>query len=309
MRRIAVAGWFALLTVVANVYGKDVVKGWARVETTPSIAEIAEEYATTDVLHPRIAALQIMKRQKENGIKHEYVPMGAEVEIQILPGYKVVGRGKIDKDGNYSISVPSTKLLWRAYCCVEREELGRRVRYVGATHVSQKSQYDSFYTGNIILKRSYASAEGRCVHKDGTPAQDVHVLVHPLTSGETDEECHLYPIQWAVTDAFGKWRVDGLSTPPIDILMSHICYTNGVNNWQVSHYPLQLGIYARLKPFGAYDAECIIPNVTDENHKAVEKAISAYERKWGKKKERSNQMTNFPASTNNVIYVPDLILP
>ena len=128
-------------------------------------------------------------------------------------------------------------------------------------------------------------------------------------AGETEEEGRLYPTQLAVTDTLGRWRVDGLATPPISPLMSYICYTNIVDNWQVSHYPLQLGIYARRKPFGSYDAERVIPNVTDENHRAVEKTIAATERKSGKKMKRLNPMTNFPVSTNNVIHAPDLILP
>ncbi len=306
MRSVMVVVVF--LMIAANV-GADVVKGWVRLETTPSISEIAEEYATTDARSPELAARQIMERQNAQGISYMTIPVGATVEIQTLPDFKVVGRGKVDKGGNYSISVPSTELVWRAYCCAEREELGRRIRYAGAVHVRQESRYDSFYTGNITLMRSYASAQGRCVQKDGTPAQGVFVYVHPLTSGETVEESRLCPTQLAVTDALGRWRVDGLSTPPISPLMSYICYTNIVDNWQVSHYPLQLGIYARRKPFGSYDAERVIPNVTEESRNAVKKAIAIAECKSGKTMNRSSQMTNFPISTNNVIYVSDLILP
>ena len=300
--RVMVAVTF--LAVAADA-GAEVVKGWVRLEATPSIAEVAEEYATTDARLPELAALQIMKRQNAQGIKYMNIPVGVEVEIQTLPDFRVVGRGKVDKDGNYCIFVPSTELLWRAYCCVEREEFW----YVGTAHVNQVSKYDSFYTANITMMRSYASAEGRCVQQDGTPAQGIHVFVHPITSGETDEEGRLFPTQLAVTDTLGRWRVDGLATPPISPLMSYICYTNIVDNWQVSRYPLKLGIYARRKSFGSYDAERVIPNVTDENHRAVERIIAATERKSGKKMKRLNPMTNFPVSTNNVIHAPDLILP
>ena len=308
MKARKLMGTVASLLVAVNASG-DVVKGWVRLEATPSIAEVAEEYATTDARILELAARQIMERQNAQGVKCMTIPVGATVEIQTLPDFKVVGRGKVNKDGNYRISVPSTELLWRAFCCVEREELGRKVRYAGVAHVRQESKYDSFYTGNITLMRSYASAMGRCVKKDGAPAQGVFVYVHPITSGETEEECRLCPTQLAVTDTLGRWRVDGLASPPIIPLMSYICYTNIVDNWQVSHYPLQLGIYARRKPFGSYDAERVVPNITDENHRAVEKTIAATERKSGKKMKRLNPMTNFPVSTNNVIYVPDLVLP
>lgn len=308
MKTWKLMGTVAALLVAMNASG-DVVKGWVRLEATPSISEIAEEYAATDARSPELAARQIMERQNAQGVKYMTIPVGATVEIQTLPDFKVVGRGKVNKDGNYRISVPSTELLWRAFCCVEREELGRKIRYAGFTHVRQESKYDSFYTGNITLMRSYASAMGRCVKKDGAPAQGVFVYVHPITSGETEEESRLCPTQLAVTDSLGRWRVDGLSTPPISPLISYICATNIVDNWQVSHYPLQLGIYARRKPFGSYDAERVIPNVTDENRNAVKKAIAVTEYKSGEKMNRSNQMTSFPISTNNVIYVSDLILP
>lgn len=308
MKAHTLMGTILFLTIAANVKA-EVVKGWVRLETTPSLAEIAKEYATTDARRPEHAALQIMKRQAEQGIPYSSIPVGVEVMIQTLPGFEVVGRGKVDREGNYSVWVPSTNLLWRAYCRLERNELGRRVRYVGSAHVEQRSQHDSFYTGNITLMRSYASAEGRCVQKDGIPAQGAYVSVRPITSGETEEECRLFPMQLAVTDAAGRWRVDGLATPPIVPVTSYICYTNIVSNWQVCHYPLQLGISVRRKPFGAYDVEKVLPNVTDENRRAVERAIAATERKLGKEVERLNRMTDFPASTNTVIYVPDIVLP
>ena len=305
MRRVMVAVTFLVIAVDA---GAEVVKGWVRLETTPSIVEVAEEYATTDARIPELAARQIMERQNAKGIKYVTIPVGATVEIQTLPDFKVVGRGKVDQDGNYSVVMPGKDSVWRAYCKVVREEFGRPVLYVGVSR-TYKRRNAACYEANITMMRSYASAEGRCVRRDGTPVQGVHVFVHPITSGETEEEGRLYPTQLAVTDTLGRWRVDGLATPPISPLMSYICYTNIVDNWQVSHYPLQLGIYARRKPFGSYDAERVIPNVTDENHRAVEKTIAATERKSGKKMKRLNPMTNFPVSTNNVIHAPDLILP
>lgn len=306
MKARKLMGTVASLLVAVNASG-DVVKGWVRLEATPSIAEVAEEYATTGARIPELAARQIMERQNAQGIKYMTIPVGATVEIQTLPDFKVVGRGKVDQDGNYSVVMPGKDSLWRAYSKVVREEFGRPVLYVGVSR-TYKRRNAAYYEANITMMRSYASAMGRCVQKDGTPAQGVFVYVHPITSGETEEECRLCPTQLAVTDTLGRWRVDGLASPPIIPLMSYICYTNIVDNWQVSHYPLQLGIYARRKPFGSYDAERVVPNVTDENHRAVEKTIAATERKSGKKMKRLNPMTNFPVSTNNVIYVPDLVL-
>ena len=289
--------------------GAEVVKGWVRLEATPSNSEIVEEYAKTDAPSLEHAAIQIMKRLGKSGVKRISIPDGAEVEIQTLPDFRVVGRGKVDKEGHFSVSITGKDSLWRAYCKVSREELGRIVYYVGSSRTFRRRNVP-YYEADITLSRSYASAEGRCVKKDGTPIAGVNVFVHPITHGETDEETQMCPMQLAVTDSDGKWHVDGLALPSIDILLPHICDTNIVHgNLEFMHSPLELGIYARQKPFGRYDAELIIPNITDENRQAAEKAITVSERKSGKRRSRPNPLTNFPVSTNNVIYVPNLVLP
>ena len=139
MKAHTLMGTILFLAIAANVKA-EVVKGWVRLETTPSLAEIAKEYATTDARRPEHAALQIMKRQAEQGIPYSSIPVGVEVMIQTLPGFEVVGRGKVDREGNYSVWVPSTNLLWRAYCRLERNELGRRVRDMLGVRMSNKDR-------------------------------------------------------------------------------------------------------------------------------------------------------------------------
>ena len=57
------------------------------------------------------------------------------------------------------------------------------------------------------------------------------------------------------------------------------------------------------------EVQLTIPNITDGNRRAAEKAIEISERRLGKKYDLSNRIMNFPISTNNVIYVGDIVLP
>ena len=51
-----------------------------------------------------------------------------------------------------------------------------------------------------------------------------------------------------------------------------------------------------------------IPNVTARDRAAAERIFAAYKRKTGKEWPCPAPMTDFPVSTNNVIYVPDIVL-
>ena len=51
-----------------------------------------------------------------------------------------------------------------------------------------------------------------------------------------------------------------------------------------------------------------VPNVSARDRAAAERIFAAYKRKTGKDWPRPAPMTDFPVSTNNVIYVPDIVL-
>jgi hypothetical protein len=285
------------------------VKGFVSLQAWPTSSEIVEEYANTDVKRIEHAATQIRIRQIKEGIQQFCIPEGAVVEIQSLPKFEVVGRGKIDKEGRFEVALPSKDSIWRAYCKYEREEFGRTVLYVGASRIYKKRNF-GYYEANIVLMRTYTSVEGRCVNKDGVPVKDVKVLVHPITLRETESQNEiLWSTQIAVTGADGKWRVDGLISPPIDYLSSYICNAKLWHNIEFLHCPMELKIEIwRALPYRR-EVQLTIPNITDGNRRAAEKAIEISERRLGKKYDLSNRIMNFPVSTNNVIYVPDIVLP
>ena len=52
-----------------------------------------------------------------------------------------------------------------------------------------------------------------------------------------------------------------------------------------------------------------VPNVTAAKRSAIEKIIKTWERKNAKKYPMPHPLEEFPVSTNDVIYIPDMILP
>ena len=305
LKRIAAV---AILAVAANAEGV-VIKGSVSLHAWPTGTEIVEEYAKSDVRNIERAAMQIRMRQNKQGIRIISIPVGATVEIQTLPDLKVVGRGKVNEVGKFTIEAPPKDSEWRAYCKIEREEFGKTVLYVGSSRTYKKRDVP-YYEANIILKRTYALVEGRCLNKDGTPAKDIYVLIYPITQNETESENdRLWSTRVAVTDATGRWRADGIDSPAIDCLIPYICDTSLWRNVDFLQCPMALGIEVwRAVPYRRV-AESGVANITDENHRAAEKAIAIYESRSGRKYNRLNPMKDFPVSTNNVIYVPDIVLP
>lgn len=298
----------AILSIAVNGKG-DIVMGRVSLLSWPTGMEIVEEFANSDARSLERAAMQIRIRQDKQGIHVTSIPVGAEVEIQTLPGLQVVGRGKVNKEGRFTVVTTSKDSLWRAYCRIVREEFGKSVQYVGVSRTYKKRDAQ-YYEANITLKRTYASVEGRCINKDGTPARDLQVLVRPITQGETENKNELH---WAslvtVTDAAGIWRVDGIDSPMIDRLTPYICNTTLWRNVNFLKCPMALGVEVwRPLPYRRV-AESEVANITDNNRRAAEKAIEIYEYRLGKKWDRPQPMVDFPASTNNVIYVPDIIIP
>ncbi|MBE6397368.1 MAG: hypothetical protein E7046_10220 [Lentisphaerae bacterium] len=74
--------------------------------------------------------------------------------------------------------------------------------------------------------------------------------------------------------------------------------------------PYEISVGACAGSFSAQEpkANVVVPNVSAEARIAVEKVFAAYKRKTGKDWPRPAPMTDFPVSTNNVIYVPDIVL-
>ena len=196
---------------------------------------------------------------------------------------------------------------WRVFCRCSIEDSGKVLEYQAAAHVAW-SRREKAYVQNLELRRDYASAVGRCVDKDGMPIADavVKVTVIKADSGTSKGE---WPGQVARTGKDGVWRADCIPAPSFNRLATYVCNTNSIYYSALRAMPYGIQIYAHpshgvFEPSGTAS----VANVSADGRMAVEHAIAAVKRRTGKDTPRPAPLADFPASTNNVIYVPDIVL-
>lgn len=281
-----------------------VVKGTVSLIDYPTALECASLFDQLEAVNPlwattRIAHLYVEKR-------HE-LPRNVEVELQTLPDFEVIGRAKVDANGRYRMDVKDDDRDWRVFCRCGIEDSGKMLEYQAAARMAWNRREEA-YVQNLELRRDYASVVGRCVDKDGMPIADavVKITVIKADSGTSKGE---WPGQVARTGKDGIWRADCIPAPRFDRLVTYVCNTNSIYYSALRAMPYGIQIYAHpshgvFEPSGTAS----VANVSADGRRAVEHAIAAVKRRTGKDTPRPAPLADFPASTNNVIYVPDIVL-
>lgn len=296
---LSVALLMAIPTVPAAV-----VKGTVALIDYPTALECASLFDQPEAVNLLWATTKI---------KHLYVdkrhdlPSNVEVELQTLPDFKVICRAKVDAKGRYRMEVKEDDRDWRVFCRCSIEDSGKVLEYQAAAHVAW-SRREKAYVQNLELRRDYASAVGRCVDKDGMPIADAVVKVTLIKAdSQTSEE--EWPGQVARTGKDGVWRADCIPAPYFGRLASYIGNTNSIHSLQLKGMPYEIHIHA-YPGHGVFEpsGSASVANVSADGRRAVELAIAAVKRRTGRDSPRPAPLTNFPASTNNVIYVPDIVL-
>ena len=296
---LSVALLMAIPTVPAAV-----VKGTVALIDYPTALECASLFDQPEAVNPlwattRIAHLYVEKR-------HE-LPRNVEVEFQTLPDFEVIGRAKVDANGRYRMDVKDDDRDWRVFCRCSIEDSGKMLEYQAAEHVAWNKREEA-YVQNLELRRDYASVVGRCVDKDGMPIADAVVKVTLIKAdSQTSEE--EWPGQVARTGKDGVWRADCIPAPRFDRLVTYVCNTNSIYYSALRAMPYGIQIYAHpshgvFKPSGIAS----VANISADSRKAVEQVIATVKRRTGKDTPRPAPLADYPASTNNVIYVPDIVL-
>ena len=306
--------WLCLLMAASSVSAAEeteVVKGVVRLRTRPSLTEVAEAYEKSSDISVRNVVYEMEKRQRDYGIGRIMTPRNAVVELQTLPDFKVDAKTAVDESGRYSFRVKEGSGYQRVYCKVELEEFEKKVSFIGSAKVWWNTK-KQVYEQDIDLTRDSTSLLGRCVDKDGRPIADAFVQVKLVTAPPRREELYNTDMPWyiAITDSGGWWRVDGIRAPSYDRMIAYFCDTNRLHFCDDSMPPFKIKIGARHRFLPSVDeASVTIQNVTADNRAAFQKIIAACERKTGKKVPMHSPLKDFPVSTNNVIYVPDMVLP
>lgn len=294
----------SLLMAISEVFAV-VVKGTVSLIDYPTAQECASLFDQPEAVNPlwavaRITHLYVYKR-------HE-LPRNVEVELQTLPDFKVICRAKVDAKGRYRMETREDDRDWRVFCRCSIEDSGKKLEYQATEHVAWNRR-ENAYVQNLELRRDYASVVGRCVDKDGAPIADAVVKVTVIkVDGDLSEV--EWPGQVARTGKDGVWRADCIPAPYFNRLATYVCNTNSVyHNLHLRGMPYEIQIHA-YPGYGVFEpsGSASVANVSADGRRAVELAIAAVKRRTGRDSPRPAPLTNFPASTNNVIYVPDIVL-
>ena len=219
-----------------------------------------------------------------------------------------VARGTTDANGRFSIEVNNAPSDLRIYSIVEMMVGGKALCFEGVCPVVRWKDKRL----NVYLRRENISLVGRCLNKNKKPEQGVYVRVVQYPGAESSDMRHIYPQMVGVSDTNGYWRVDGLSSPQVEEVAIHLCDTNSIRFIGDAFIgtALTVGIKCRRDAFEGPPAVSFSQSlITADLREAAIRYRSLAEKKTGKTWMQKAPMTIFPVSTNNVIYIKDIILP
>lgn len=291
---------FALIATVA--YAKTYT-GSVSLSLYPSIEEFAKAYAESEEpdLEKTASELIASRIQASKGLN---IANKAVIELQTVPGFKTIRKAVVVDNQSFKIEHMDDDPECRVFCRLEVKG-----NMLTATTFPMVEDAEHYYCRSMKLRNDHTSVIGRCVDTNGMPVINAMVRVDLVrTPVEVDEGWMHQPLIGR-TDAKGHWRVDEIENPLFYDTISRICNTNIVNRPNSTVPPFGLAISACFEEGDSVvNGHVEVPNITARDRAAAERIFAAYKRKTGKDWPRIAPMTDFPASTNNVIYVPDLVL-
>ena len=295
----------ALLAMgLSEIIADDVVKGKVGFSLYPTIEDIADAYEKSETDDLRCVAADLVSSRNVERKKYS-LANAAEVELQALPGFKVLRKVKVNDKGEYITKIKDDDPDCRVFC---RYEIGKRM-LTGATYI-EWDKFENCYCQHMQLRNDYVSVTGHCIDTNGMPVVNARIYVRLVRTPVEQEESRLNKSYYGRTDEKGVWRVDGIESPSFDRMLLRICNTNVINRYDSTTPPYGVHVGAHVESEkGVESAGSVeVPNVTARDRAAAERIFAAYKRKTGKDWPRPAPMTDFPVSTNNVIYVPDIVL-
>lgn len=295
------------LSIMALSSFSETIKGRVRLVNSPSLHELAQCYEKSMSNDPYyVAYVEIAGRYSSTKVD---IPPTATAELRTMQGDKLLAKSAISGDGSFCLQSNQRCGDCRVTC---RCEVGGQV-YFGATLLERDESGELFDTF-VVLRRidsGCVSVAGRCVDTHGVPLTNVVVSARLKSAFlEIENEKEYYKPQFAMSDGDGRWRIDGVEKLSFTDLFAYVCNTNIFTACGdgATHPPYGIIIEASptgsSKPFG-----CItVPNVTADDYSEVRKILDIYKQKTGKGWKALAPMKECPDSTNNVIYVSDIVL-
>lgn len=225
-----------------------------------------------------------------------------KVSVQSLPDLKEIASGTTDADGRFDINFPDSPSPMRVYACKKTLENGKPVYYEGVSSV-----YLEKNAALLELRKEHVTLKGCCVGRDGRPRVGVMVKVSQYPRSENAVLQRMSEM-FACTDENGIWRCDGLVCASLNEAAVVIANTNLLQQQRFDNIPLSVFVGVSSRFVQSSSPEIEVSTITDKLRNASRRIMSAYERKTGKPYPLKAPMVDFSVSTNNVIYVPDLVL-
>lgn len=295
----------SILLIITFAADGDVAKGVIGLWLSPSLQELAQAYEKSDTVDFETVAAYLTEVQ---GKKNRQRPQAekAVVEIQALPTFDILRKTTIDKQCKYVLKINDSDPVCRIFCHFDVDGVE-----LTASSALEWNKFEKAFCQNMVLRKNYVSLEGRCLDANGVPAGDALINVNLIRTPVEQDESWMRKRYATITDNNGKWRIDGIERPSCFQLFRFLCNTNIMHRYDSTAPAYGIKIAACQNPVcGSKCASgCVyVSNVTKSDREGLESLLSTYKRKTGKCWVRPAPMTDFPVSTNNVIYVPDIVL-
>ncbi len=290
----------AVLAVVCNLRAEQIVSGSVVISDVIGAIEFSQEYELSGAESPQALVWSLAEKRKNGGRKMRSLAANAKVEVQRLSDMKTIATGKTDGCGKFSVRVPDGTSYCRVISSIVLNIDGKDDIFKGA-HSMEKPKIGI----EVELCRESVSLCGRCLDKSGHAVTGIIISAKQFIHSEGLQ--HI-PAEYGVSDANGVWMIDGLRAPGIFNAAEYIGNTSiAGNSARAENAPLE----SRLSYMSPDSSKCFvektIPMIPDGLRRAAEKFRQTYDKRNRRHSEMKRPL-EFPVSTNDVIYVPDVVL-
>lgn len=214
----------------------------------------------------------------------------AEVMLKNVKTGEVISKTLSDRENHFTFSNDARSL----YTIIARTEVknSRSSKFVGECSLWGNS--DGNITINMIPIENVISIEGRIVSPKGIPMPECLVSVDP--GGYGLPEYGKWPVFICFTDSMGRWKVDRIRPPAKWAVKAYLERPELIAQPPLVDQSLTTGILVK----GGVDYKryaCLsVPLITENMRKKLGDVVK-------------NTTLSLPVSTNNDIYVGDIVLP
>lgn len=214
----------------------------------------------------------------------------AEVMLKNVKTGEVISKTLSDRENHFTFSNDARSL----YTIIARTEVknSRSSKFVGECSLWGNS--DGNITINMIPIENVISIEGRIVSPKGIPMPECLVSVDP--GGYGLPEYGEWPVFICFTDSMGRWKVDRIRPPAKWAVKAYLERPELIAQPPLVDQSLTAGILVK----GGADYKryaCLsVPLITENMRNKLGDVVK-------------NTTLSLPVSTNNVIYVGDIVLP